>query len=66
MKNYSLKPLPRPNYLQNKISPSQDTKKVLKLAMEIKVLNEQTEYIKKQGLTSADLSKLSSKKINII
>ena len=68
MKMYPIGPSKRPNYLQSKIYPSNETKKVLKLASEVNLIEKQTKFIKNNNLKAKDLSLNSflNKRINIL
>lgn len=68
MKTYSTGPAPRPNYLKNTISPSSETKKIWKLAGEVKLIKEQTKYIEDNNIKAKDSNNFYSfsNKLNII
>lgn len=66
MNNYGLKIKSRPNYYSHKANESKETKTILELAREVKLLKKQTKFIIENNMKTEDLSQLISKKINII
>ena len=65
MKMYPTGPSKRPNYLKNRVYPSDDTKKVLKLASEINLIEKQTDFIKNNNIKTKDLNSFLSRRLNI-
>ena len=45
---------------------SQETKQVLKLANEIKLIEKQTQFIKENGISAQELRNFNQKKLNIL
>lgn len=68
MKTYSTGLAPRPNYLKNTISPSTETKKIWKLAGEVKLIKKQTDYIKNNNIKATNSNNFYkfNNKLNII